>query len=383
MKHKTRNLPHTVSNILKQINKSHDMATFLHYETIIIGYVISLVGIALTVANLIICVMLHNSIKITFITTSVMAVSSFAVWLISAMDIPQKLKSHLISILSLILFYTVILPNLSIANGFIWNIIFVVMIFAVLRMEYSIFIYICVSAIGISLYLFASHYGTKESIFYIFQSIIFVLTFIIGIVTHRLYKDLVLTNFSYIEKLENYTNKIKEDEKELFYMANYDTLTCLPNRKMFMEILEELCRENQPKFAVVFIDLDNFKKINDTMGHYVGDLYLKEIGERFSKLVNDGDVLGRIGGDEFAMIIRQYHDCEYLIEYVRKFKESFHNCFEIDQYTFKTSASFGISLYPQDAENAVEILKAADTALYRVKEHGKNDIAFFNGNIHN
>ncbi|MBR9648633.1 diguanylate cyclase [Clostridium tyrobutyricum] len=76
-------------------------------------------------------------------------------------------------------------------------------------------------------------------------------------------------------------------------------------------------------------------------------------------------------------------NCEYLIEYVRKFKESFHNCFKIDQYTFKTSASLGISLYPQDAENAVEILKAADTALYRVKEHGKNDIAFFNGNIHN
>ena len=118
--------------------------------------------------------MFHNSVKITFIITSIMGVSSFIGWLISAMDIPQKLQSHLISILSLILFYMVILPNLSITNGFIWNIIFVVMIFAVLRMEYSIFIYICVSAIGISLYLFDSHYGTKVSIFYIFQFLIFV-----------------------------------------------------------------------------------------------------------------------------------------------------------------------------------------------------------------
>jgi len=166
----------------------------------------------------------------------------------------------------------------------------------------------------------------------------------------------------------------------LNYMVNHDNLTGLPNRKMFMDeltLIIKKSKKSKSEFAVVFIDLDNFKRINDTMGHYIGDLYLCEISKRFTALINERDILGRLSGDEFAMIVRRYSDKNTLFKYIESLKNSFGDSFSLESYKFKSSASFGVSIFPKDAEDAIELLKLADKALYRVKEKGKNGIEFF------
>lgn len=191
-----------------------------------------------------------------------------------------------------------------------------------------------------------------------------------------LYEELIQQN----EELIQYNKQIEKDRKNLRYMANYDDLTGLPNRKMFMDkltLISKAYKKNKSEFAVVFIDIDNFKEINDTMGHYIGDLCLCEVSKRLIRLINKNDVLARLGGDEFALIVHKYQDKKTLLNYIENLRKSFEKSFLIEKCELRLSASFGISIFPQDAEDVIELIRLADKALYVVKEQGKNGIQFF------
>lgn len=181
-------------------------------------------------------------------------------------------------------------------------------------------------------------------------------------------------------KLKNY-NKLMEDNKEkLWHLANYDTLTDLPNRKMIINRINYLIEKSsnsQSKFSLVFIDLDNFKNINDTMGHYVGDLMLQSITSRLNKFINPKDILGRLGGDEFALIIQRNLNKEEILNYVELLRNILLNSFSLNNNRFRISSSYGISIFPDHGTTSSELLKNADIAMYSVKEQGKNGILFF------
>lgn len=182
------------------------------------------------------------------------------------------------------------------------------------------------------------------------------------------------------EQLIKYNRIMMDNEKQLEQMAYYDTLTGLPNRKMIIEELEkyiQLSYKNRNNFAFVFIDLDNFKEINDMMGHYVGDIILKAVVGRCMLKIHGDDILGRIGGDEFALIIRRNLSREEIVTYIESIKDFLSEVIMYETKEIYISASFGISFYPADGDNSVDLLKCADMAMYSVKYSGKKGISFF------
>jgi diguanylate cyclase (GGDEF)-like protein len=182
------------------------------------------------------------------------------------------------------------------------------------------------------------------------------------------------------EQLTEYNRIIKNNEANLSYLAHFDLLTQLPNRKMIMDELEKIIRQSrtaQQTFAVVFIDLDNFKKINDTLGHHIGDLLIQAVSTRLRSVMLSSDILGRLGGDEFALIIRRSISEQDILSYIEHLRQTVENPFFIERADITITASFGIAVYPQDGNDPGELIKCADTAMYQAKDAGKNNSRFF------
>jgi len=199
-----------------------------------------------------------------------------------------------------------------------------------------------------------------------------------------LYEELVATEEEIEEKnhqLVTYNEILKEKEAKLNSLAYIDVLTEIPNRKMIinrLELLSTVYSSKKESFAVVIIDLDNFKRINDTKGHQVGDQVLQAVVLKIKRLIYNEDLLGRLGGDEFALIIQHELREEEMFEYVETIRNSLMENICIQEHSFSISASFGISIFPKDGIDAIELLKCADTAMYKSKERGKNEVQFFN-----
>ncbi len=169
--------------------------------------------------------------------------------------------------------------------------------------------------------------------------------------------------------------KRKKAEDLNKYLAYHDPLTDLPNRRLFQDKLEqtlEISKTLQQKLAVILLDLDRFKYINDTLGHPVGDKFLQQISARLSKILRDQDVLARFGGDEFAFLLPNIVNTTEAIEYSKTIIKLLEEAFHIENYELFITASIGISIFPIDGEETDTLIKHADSALYRAKDKGKN-----------
>lgn len=170
--------------------------------------------------------------------------------------------------------------------------------------------------------------------------------------------------------------KQKENEASIRQLAYFDTLTKLPNRTSLNIDLETFIQE-QNDFAVVFTDLDQFKSVNDTHGHQVGDQLITTIAQRLQNTLNNQDRIYRFGGDEFIIVLRNYKTIEQLKEQATKLLEAAKLPMNLNGQTFHTSLSIGISLFKEHAEHADVLIRYADLAMYKAKEAGKNQFVFF------
>lgn len=173
-------------------------------------------------------------------------------------------------------------------------------------------------------------------------------------------------------------------EKQINYLAYHDDLTGLPNRRFFTGHIDELLRNGVNEdsvFAVMFLDLDSFKKINDTLGHNNGDALLKLVAERLKTCCHASDQLvSRMGGDEFTILLQDITDHTEAIRVAEQIIKAFERPFAVDGYEFYITASIGIAFYPQDGTNVEMLMKNADIALYRMKDDGKNNYNVFKPN---
>ncbi|WHH60362.1 EAL domain-containing protein [Petroclostridium sp. X23] len=175
-------------------------------------------------------------------------------------------------------------------------------------------------------------------------------------------------------------------EEKIRYMAYYDDLTGLPNRIFFNECLSNALKSaenntHRNMMAVLFLDLDQFKLINDTLGHDAGDVLLKKAAERLNKTVSDEAIISRMGGDEFTILLSEVSCEQDVVTFAQKVLEIFTHSFVIDQNEFFITTSIGISIYPQDGQDMESLLKNADIAMYRAKEKGRNSFHFYAPNI--
>lgn len=177
---------------------------------------------------------------------------------------------------------------------------------------------------------------------------------------------------------------LQKSQENLEYISYHDTLTDLPNRRLFNMRLAhalELAKRNNTKVAILFLDLDQFKQINDTLGHDVGDALLQAVSRRLNKTVRSVDTLARIGGDEFNILIENIKDVRDIEFIVQKLLNDFKKSFTCGEYEISTTVSIGISIYPDDGQESVTLVKNADLAMYKAKDLGRNNYSFFSHSL--
>jgi len=178
---------------------------------------------------------------------------------------------------------------------------------------------------------------------------------------------------------------MKDSEKRLEQLAHFDQLTGLPNRMVFHEQLKmavaKAMRHNS-ELAVMYIDLDGFKHVNDTLGHSAGDDLLVDIGKRLKKCLRQEDTVARLGGDEFAVIINDIESMDYVDKLSRRLTEELYVGLNYEGRELNVSGSVGVAIYPKDADNEETLLRNADQAMYHAKKLGKNNYQFFNPEIY-
>ena len=198
------------------------------------------------------------------------------------------------------------------------------------------------------------------------------------------------------EELNKAVREVTETKDRLRQLAYYDSLTSLPNRRLFTEQLDlllRLAKRNKEMLALLFLDLDNFKRINDSLGHSAGDLLLREVGKRLSACVRDSDVVAhyvesnaridvsRLGGDEFTVVLNQLDSTESAGVVAQRLISALIKPMIIDGHELVVTPSIGIAVAPQDAEDVEGLLKSADTAMYHAKSSGKNNFLFYNSGM--
>ncbi len=163
-------------------------------------------------------------------------------------------------------------------------------------------------------------------------------------------------------------------------LAQYDYLTDLPNRMLLHDRLKQairLAQRNRQRLAVLFLDLDRFKEVNDTLGHEVGDQLLKLVARRLSDTVRRSDTVARIGGDEFVVVLSEIDDVQDVADVAQKLREAGARPFELNGHAVDISFSIGVSIYPDDGDNVEVLMRCADTAMYQAKEGGRNAFRFY------
>jgi len=174
--------------------------------------------------------------------------------------------------------------------------------------------------------------------------------------------------------------KRREMEIELEHQAYHDALTKLPNRSLFVDRLDQalkLAQRNKTILAVLFLDLDNFKEINDSLGHAAGDQVLIEIASRLNNNLREMDTIARLGGDEFTLIVSDFNDIQFIHEVVVKLFSILQQPMRINEHELYATSSIGISIYPDDGETSEALLRNADAAMYKAKDSGRNSFEFY------
>lgn len=177
----------------------------------------------------------------------------------------------------------------------------------------------------------------------------------------------------------------RESSEKIAYLARYDTLTALPNRLMLTEALGDAlayAEKWRTRCALLMVDLDRFKAVNDSLGHLTGDKLLAQVSSRLEKLMGENAMVGRLGGDEFAIVIRDASDMEFLRELAKSVIDTLSEPYQVDHHTLYVGASVGSALGPRDGNTVEELMRNADLALYRAKDTGGGEHCRFEPMLH-
>jgi diguanylate cyclase (GGDEF)-like protein len=178
--------------------------------------------------------------------------------------------------------------------------------------------------------------------------------------------------------------QLREHRERLYHLVHHDALTNLPNRMLLQDRLSRMmmkAKRNKTYVAILFLDLDRFKKINETLGHDVGDKLLLEVSNRLENCVRKSDTVARLGGDEFGILLDDLRDVKFVAVVARKILQTLSKPIIIQEYELYATSSIGISLYPDDGEDEDVLLRCADTALYRAKDAGKNNYQYYTSDM--
>lgn len=189
-------------------------------------------------------------------------------------------------------------------------------------------------------------------------------------------KELESIRYSMVDSF----TKLEKEKKDLFLMARTDSLSGLANRNYlneFLEILIPTAKRKNSEFAFLFLDLDNFKTINDSLGHHIGDELLLNVSDVLKKVLRPNDFIARVGGDEFVLIIQDFKSKLELTNIIKRVQEQLSKPWLIQTNPISTTCSVGIAIFPKDGQDIISLMKNADIAMYEAKKHGRSTYHFF------
>jgi len=221
---------------------------------------------------------------------------------------------------------------------------------------------------------------TITQIVFLTLSILVVMLFITILVSGKLKN--VLKNYQ--KNLIDKGMQNTAQQKQLIHQLEHDHLTSLPNRLLLSDRLEQIIKRSKredKKAAILFLDLDKFKTINDTLGHDVGDILLIEVAKRLKNSIRSSDTAARLGGDEFIILIDNIKNMHDILEVIFKIQKNLKKDILINDVTHSTTASIGVSVYPNDGKTTAALIKNADIAMYKAKEDGRDSYRFFTSEI--
>ena len=187
-----------------------------------------------------------------------------------------------------------------------------------------------------------------------------------------------------ISEYRDVIDRLKQNEAHMEFLAYHDSLTAMPNRLLFQDRVVkalERAKRNGKKVALMLLDLDRFKNINDSLGHDMGDKFLKEISTRIQHTIREMDTAARIGGDEFVIVMENFNEVGSVTAVANKLLKTLSVPINIQQHELCATASIGISIFPEDGQDVETLMKAADAAMYRAKAKGKNNFHYYTDDI--
>lgn len=402
----------TIPAMFDLLNAEDDPAKILYYQTIISCMFASPLLFLGAIVNIIVVYFFWGSnLTEVLLNSGIFLLLGISFEFISRKKLAVNLFDHLASLMQSVCLAFIVIRYYNIIGPAVWSVSFVMIVLSLMRLKITMLQYIAVTTFVCGLYvtfLLPTDGFLFSPVYFLIQNILFFFVFSLAaasfylnlnrydkaierlnaVISQKerialLYKKLNLTKKTLAtqnQELQAFNEEIRKNEERLHFLAYYDSLTELPNRKMIMErlqLLVNLSENEKSNFFIVFIDLDNFKKINDTMGHLYGDDYLKYTAMRLQELIHEDDLLGRLGGDEFALIIQRNIKEDAAYSYVEELRAQLCDKIKTTCSEFRVSASFGISVFPQDGKDPTELLKSADTSMYKAKELGRNNIQFF------
>lgn len=195
---------------------------------------------------------------------------------------------------------------------------------------------------------------------------------------------IIKLQIEYGVELNRSENQILGLNEELSFTSLHDSLTGLPNRyNLYSQLKLMVANANryERKFAVLFLDLDHFKNINDTLGHNIGDGLLKAVSQKLNSMIRENDVVARIGGDEFIIVLNDFSDAGTLEQVISKILDTFHREWIVQNHFLRLSTSIGVAIYPDDSKEINELMKFADIAMYKAKSEGRDQFSFFTATL--
>jgi diguanylate cyclase (GGDEF)-like protein len=384
---KNHSIKRTIPSILNAIAEQEDADVIGIYENIMISMYASILLFMASIINFIVRYFVQSENFNTSLNTSfVFLLLAIAFEVTTRLNLKSAAMTFIISGLSAITTIFICVGYYGIIGPAVWTAVFIQILLALVRIT-KVMMYFIVSALMLSITYILMNYNSYNSyhidaLYYVIQILLFFLLYFAIVGVHRIntkryqklrkqYKKVSKNN----EDIKYVYKKTVESEERNKYLAYHDQLTRLPNRLFLLEQLNHailLSRRTKKKLAIIFLDLDNFKIINDTLGHAVGDKLLVETSRRLKKILRASDIVARIGGDEFVIIIENIDDFAVIDKVAEKILEGLQTIFTINNQRVIVTTSIGSAIFPMDGQNAEMLIRNADAAMYESKAKGGN-----------
>lgn len=387
----------TIPNIINAIREARDIDEVSYYENIMVSIFASILLFLATIATFTIAYFMRTQpLRETLINGFTYLFLSVAFDAVTRLKLKTTTTTIMVSILSgLTLIFTTFRFYDDIGSA-IWYVAFILILLSMIRITRTMLCMIAASMLISGLYIVFHLLHTSglfaNQIYHITQQVILLPAIcIVAVVVHKIGNDRYLSaqkHYRIAVREKNEIMALNEEitagQREIEYLAFYDSLTGLPNRTFFTDQINRAIYESSKtgkSFAIMYLDLDDFKTVNDNMGHAMGDQLLAELSQRLYSTLKRSDIAARIGGDEFNILIENIENVGAVETVAKNILQSFDEPFILNGRDCFITASIGVVIYPIDGNSADILIKNADIAMYEAKKNGKNQYVICNSEM--